>query len=65
MGIHKVNKFQRAKPSFFQIQTEEYTYILFKNHFINTVTFRNISAIKGLFSGGTVDRFQKQDQQNE
>ena len=48
-----------AITSIFQIKTEERTYILLKHHFMNTISLRNISALKGLSSGTTFQQRQQ------
>jgi len=37
----------------------------FEHHFIDTVSLRRVSALKGLSSGITTDTFQQQGQHNE
>jgi hypothetical protein len=39
--------------------------MLLKHHFINTMSLRNVAALKGLSSRSTTDTFRKQGQQNE
>jgi hypothetical protein len=47
------------------MKTDECTHILLKHHFINTISLLQVSAVKGLTSGSTNDKFQQQGQRNE
>jgi len=39
--------------------------MLLKHHFINTISLQHVSTLKGPSSGGTIDTFQQQGQQNQ
>jgi hypothetical protein len=49
----------------FQLNTEDWPHILLKHHFINTISLRHVSALKGPSSGNMIDALQHQGQQTE
>jgi len=51
--------------SHFTQQKPTNAHIYYEGHFINTVSRRHVSALKGPSSGSTTDTFQQQGEQNE